>query len=161
MSNRFPPAVEETLRAAGWRPDRRDDNQAREWALRVAGYVAPGGQRHVVVPPAIDAYAEFGGLLVTPTGDGEQVAPSIFHLDPMRVLHTTVTLGTLAKVLGSPLTPLGDEGDGTGIIAIDETARLFIVDHTGEWYLGENVDEALTALILGMQPSRLSEDGTW
>jgi hypothetical protein len=123
--------------------------------------VAPGGQRHVLVAPAFEAYAEFGGLRVTPGGEGEQIAPSVFHLDPTRVLHTAATLAALAAVLGSPLTPLGDEGDGTGIIAIDETSRMFVVDHAGEWYLGASVDEALTALVLGLQPARLRQDGTW
>ncbi len=161
MSDRFPAAVTEALTAAGWQPGRRDEARAREWALTIAGYATPDGRQHVVVPAAIEAYAEFGGLRVTPPGEGERVAPSTVDLDPRRALHSVRTLAGLAALLGGPLTPLGVEGDDTGILAVGASGRVFLLDHTAEWFVGESVAAALTALLLGWEPARIAEDGTW
>ncbi|WP_433530411.1 SUKH-3 domain-containing protein [Micromonospora sp. CA-263727] len=161
MTERFPSRVAETLVAAGWSPGRRDDSRAREWALRIAAHATPEGRQHVVTAAAVEAYAEFGGLRVRPQGEGEQIAPSDFHLDPFLVRHSVVTLAELAEVTGAPLTPLGEEGDGTGILAIDGQGRVFVLDHTGDWFLGGSLDEALGTLVLGRQPRRVRGDGTW
>ncbi|MEU4680167.1 SUKH-3 domain-containing protein [Micromonospora sp. NPDC023737] len=161
MNDRFPSLVAETLRVAGWVPGRRDDDRARQWALRLAADATPDGRQHTVVRAAVEAYAEFGGLLVGPQGDGEQIAPSTFHLDPFLVGHSVGTLAALAAAIGAPLTPLGEEGDGTGILAIDDQGRVFVLDHGGDWFLGEDLDEAITALVLGRQPHRVHQDGTW
>ncbi|MEU8326930.1 SUKH-3 domain-containing protein [Micromonospora sp. NPDC048839] len=161
MNDRFPPLVAETLEVAGWVPGRRDDDRARQWALRLAANAAPDGRQHTVVRAAVETYAEFGGLLVRPQGDGEQIAPSPFHLDPFLVGQSVDTLAALAAAIGAPLTPIGEEGDGTGILAIDDQGRVFVLDHGGDWFLGEHVDEAITALVLGRQPRRVRQDGTW
>jgi len=161
MSDRFPPEIAELLAAEGWSAERRDDGRARDWALRVAGYADLDGRHHVVVPAAVEAYAEFGGLRLRPNSDGEQIAPSSVHLDPFRVLHSVTTLTAFADALGSPVTPLGEEGDGTGILAIDEAGRVFVLDHGGDWFLGDTLDAALGTLLLGRQPARVRLDGTW
>ncbi len=161
MTERFPPQVAEILAAAGWSPGWRDEERAREWALRIAADAAADGRQHVMTTAAMQAYAEFGGLRLHPQGEGEQVAPSDVHLDPFRVRHSVATLAELASVTGAPLSPLGEEGDGTGILAVDEQGRVFVLDHTGDWFLGASVEEALGTLLLGRQPSRVREDGTW
>jgi len=46
-------------------------------------------------------------------------------------------------------------------LLIDEHGRVFVLDHTADWYLGASVDEALTALVAGRMPARLADDGTW
>lgn len=33
---------------------------------------------------------------------------------------------------------------------------MYSLDHTGEWYLGCSVDQAVATLVLGFQPERLS-----
>ncbi|MDG4794503.1 SUKH-3 domain-containing protein [Micromonospora sp. WMMD1082] len=161
MTDRFPPLVAQTLAAAGWSSGRRDEGQAREWGLRIAATAAPDGRQHVVTAAAIEAYAEFGGLRVRPQGEGEQVAPSAFHLDPFLVRHSVETLAELAEATGAPLSPLGEEEGGTGILAVDAEGRVFVLDHTGDWFLGATLDEALTTLVLGRQPQRVRGDGTW
>jgi hypothetical protein len=158
---RFPDEVAAMLSRAGWQAACRDEQRGRDWALRIAGHVAPDGRQHAVVAPAIDAYAEFGGLSVAPDGPGEAVAPSGVHLDPLLAVHTVATLATLAEVLGVPLTPLGVTAAGPGIVAIDARRRVFVLDHGGDWYVGASVEEAISTLLLGRPAPRVGEDGTW
>lgn len=161
MTGRFPEPVAEVLRAAGWRPGSRDDGRAELWALHLSAYAAPDGRHHTVVPAALGVWAEFGALKVPAQPDGEQVASSSFVLDPFLVRHSVATLAGLAEAIGAALTPLGEEGDGAGILAVDVHGRVFVCDHCGDWLLGETVDEAITALVLGLSPRRVAEDGTW
>ncbi|MET8148624.1 SUKH-3 domain-containing protein [Actinoplanes sp. NPDC049668] len=161
MTDRFPAPVAEALRAAGWQPGTRDDERAKTWALSLSAYAVQDGRHHTVVPAAIEAWAEFGGLSVPARPDGEQIASSSFVLDPFVVRHSVVTLAGLADAIGVALTPLGEEGDGTGILAVDAHGRVFVCDHGGDWLLGESLDEALTALVLGLSARRVAEDGTW
>ncbi|GAB1640893.1 SUKH-3 domain-containing protein [Krasilnikovia sp. MM14-A1259] len=161
MTDRFPATVADALRAAGWQPGTRDHERAQLWALSLSAYAAPDGRHHMVVPAAIEAWAEFGGLSVPAQPDGEQIASSAFAIDPTLALHSVATLAALAGAIGTPLTPLGEEGDGTGILAVDAHGRVFVCDHGGDWLLGDTVDEALTALVLGFTARRVAEDGTW
>jgi hypothetical protein len=62
--------------------------------------------------------------------------------------------------LGAPLFPLGTER-GDSIIAVDEHGRIFALDQAGEWFLGPDIDAALTTLLLGRAPARVRDDGTW
>lgn len=134
---------------------------AQQWGLAVAAYASPGGLQHTVVQPAIEAYAEFGQVAVHPAGPGEQVAPSAFVIDPLRILHAVQVTANLAADLGVPLTPLGEENDGAGLIMIDALGRVFVADHTAEWFLGATLDEAFEVLIRGLLPKRIRTDGTW
>lgn len=158
---RFPPAVFEALTAAGWSPGRDETAQAREWSLLLAASPGPTGACHTVVPAATAALAEFGGLRIAPVADGEQVAACHVHLDPRHVRYTVAILAALADVVGVPLTPIGVEADSGGILAIDANGRVFCCDHSGDWYLGASIDEALITLLLGREPARLREDGSW
>ncbi|MFV2018494.1 SUKH-3 domain-containing protein [Micromonospora sp. LOL_023] len=158
---RFPAEVAAMLSRAGWRASDRDDQRGRDWALRIAAQVGPGGRQHAVVGPAIEVYAEFGGLRVEPDGPGVDVAPSPVHLDPRPAVHTIATLATLGDVLGVPLSPIGVEAAGPGILAIDERRRVFVLDHGGDWYVGASIEQAISTLLLGLRPSRVGEDGSW
>ncbi|MDG4762759.1 SUKH-3 domain-containing protein [Solwaraspora sp. WMMD406] len=161
MTDRFPTVVVEALVAAGWHPGYRDDERGRDWAVRIAAYVGADGRHHLVGPAAIRAYAEFGGLRLRPAGEGEQIAPGDVDFDPFRAVHSVATLAGLADAVGVPLSPLGVEGADTGILAIDATGRVFVLDHGGDWFFGDDLDQAITALVLGVQPARVASDGTW
>jgi hypothetical protein len=157
----LPLDVEAALRAVGWDPQTRDEAKARQWALILAGYATPDGQSHSIVPPAIEVFARYGGVEIPAADEGRQVAPAGFRLDPGRVQATVATLTALGRVLHTKLTPIGDEGNGTGLLAIDGDGRVFLIDHTGEWFIGDTIEDALTTLILGIQPARLKRDGGW
>ena len=161
MRERFSAVVADALVAGGWRPGRRDLQRARQWAQTVEAYVSPGGLRHTVVQPAIEAYAEFGQVAVNPTAPGEQVAPSRFVIDPLRIHHAVQTTTMLAAAIGTPLTPLGEENEGAGLLTIDTRGRVFVADHTAEWFVGATLDDALEVLVRGLMPVRVRSDGTW
>ncbi|WP_141205407.1 SUKH-3 domain-containing protein [Streptomyces griseorubiginosus] len=155
-STRFPVAVDAVLRAAGWLPGRWDIKQAEIWADTLREHTSPAGHRHAVFPAAVEAWAEFGGLHLTPTGPGRQVAPAHLHLDPLHGLHMARTLADLGRALDTEVCPLGAETDTHAVLAIDTEGRVYALDHTGDWYLGPDIDQALSGLIAGIEPARLT-----
>lgn len=155
-TTRFPVPVDAALRAAGWRPGRWDIKQAEYWADALRSHVSPAGHRHTVFPAAVEAWAEFGGLSVPVSGPGRQVAPSPLHLDPLHGLHMARTLADLGRALDAQVCPLGEEAESRALLAIDSEGRVYTLDHTGDWYLGPNVDRALTGLLSGIEPVRLT-----
>ncbi|MEV5428606.1 SUKH-3 domain-containing protein [Streptomyces sp. NPDC052701] len=155
-TTRFPVPVDAALRAAGWQPGRWDIKQAEIWADTLRDHVSPAGHRHTVFPAAVEAWAEFGGLHIAPTGPGRQVAPAALHLDPLHGLHMARTLGDLGRALGTEVCPLGAETDTHALLAIDAESRVYALDHTGDWYLGPDIDQALATLVSGIGPTRLT-----
>ncbi|WP_328748042.1 SUKH-3 domain-containing protein [Streptomyces sp. NBC_00285] len=155
-STRFPVPVDAALRTAGWQPGRWDIKQAEIWADTLREHTSTAGHRHAVFPAAVEAWAEFGGLHLTPTGPGRQVAPAHLHLDPLHGLHMARTLGDLGRALDTEVCPIGAETDTQALIAIDTEGRVYVLDHTGDWYLGPDIDQALTGLVSGIEPARLT-----
>ncbi|MFI9602654.1 SUKH-3 domain-containing protein [Streptomyces sp. NPDC052043] len=153
---RFPEPVDAALRAAGWRPGRWDIKQAEVWADALREHLSPAGHHHFVFPAAVEAWAEFGGLRVTPTGAGRRIAPAVLDLDPLHGLHLARTLGDLGRALDTEVCPLGAETDSGSLLAIDSEGRVYALDHTGDWYLGPGIDQALSALVSGTEPVRLT-----
>jgi len=51
---------------------------------------------------------------------------------------------------------VGEECDAQAVLAIDRHGRVYSVDHTGDWYLGPDIDHALATLISGITPQRLT-----
>ncbi|GAA2950925.1 MULTISPECIES: SUKH-3 domain-containing protein [Streptomycetaceae] len=155
-STRFPVGVDAALRQAGWEPGRRDIRQAEEWADALRSHASPAGHQHAVFPAAVEAWAEFGGLRITASAPGRQIAPATVRIDPMGGLHLARTLGDLGRALRTEVAPLGEEGDGQAVLAIDTEGRVYSIDHTGDWYLGPDIDRALATLVTGVQPERLT-----
>ncbi|WP_033323117.1 SUKH-3 domain-containing protein [Streptomyces yerevanensis] len=155
-TTRFPTPVDHALRAAGWRPGRWDIKQAEYWADALRNHESPAGHRHAVFPAAVEAWAEFGGLHVPVSGPGRQVAPSPLHLDPLHGLHMARTLADLGRALDTEVCPLGEESDSRALLALDAEGRVYTLDHTGDWYLGSDIDQALTGLLSGIEPVRLT-----
>ncbi len=158
-STRFPVGVDAALRAAGWQPGRWDIKQAEEWADRLRAHVSPGGHEHAVFPAGVEAWAEFGGLTIpAASGPGRQVAPSAVVVDPMRGLHLARTFGDLGRALETEISPLGEEPGSGALLAIDAEGRVYVIDHSGDWYAGPDIDTGLSALIGGVRPVRLTMD---
>ncbi|MGK5631178.1 SUKH-3 domain-containing protein [Streptomyces sp. URMC 123] len=163
-ATRFPVAVDAALRDAGWQPGRWDIKQAEVWADALRAHVSPAGHRHAVFPAAVEAWAEFGGLWISGPGPGRQIAPSPLRIDPLCGLHLARTLADLGRALETEICPLGEEtgpeqhaepGEGRALLAIDTEGRVYSLDHSGDWYLGANIDQALATLVTGVRPARL------
>lgn len=123
---------------------------------RLRSHTSPAGHQHAVFPAAVEAWAEFGGLRLTATAPGRQIATATVRIDPLSGLHLARTLGDLGRALETEVAALGDEGDGQAVLAIDSEGRVYSIDHTGDWYLGSDIDRALETLLTGVQPARLT-----
>jgi hypothetical protein len=155
MEARFPAEVASVLTKSGWFPGRKRLERAEEWAGVLTAYVSPEGHRHAVFLAAMEAWAEFGDVAVTLEGAGLAVARTPFVIDPLLGLYQPRTLADLGRSLELPLCPLGEERDGQALLAIDAAGRVYSLDHTGEWFLGHSMDQALTTLIMGQPAQRL------
>ncbi|WP_171987896.1 SUKH-3 domain-containing protein [Streptomyces sp. MP131-18] len=147
--------VDQALAAAGWEPGRRHTAQAESWADALSGHRSPQGHPHSLFPAAFETWAELGALRLHPVGPGREFAATAVVIDPLAGLHWARTLGDLGRALDTRLCPLGEEGGGTALLAVDREGRLYCVDHTGDWYLGQDVLSGLATLLTGAAPHRL------
>ncbi|SCL19249.1 SUKH-3 domain-containing protein [Micromonospora inyonensis] len=157
---RFSPEVTHALVAAGWG---RDDLIAEVVPIAIEETVEIGtaAHRHQAFPAAEAALADFLSLFSKRRGPGEQVWISRFTMSPLRGAHSAATLADFGAVLGMRLFPIGAERPTESIFAVDELGRVFALDQAGEWFLGADIDAALTTLLLGRAPARVRDDGTW
>ncbi|KKK06241.1 SUKH-3 domain-containing protein [Micromonospora sp. HK10] len=156
---RFPDEVSHALVEAGWEDSIFNEALAMG-AITDTRQVAGRHHRHEPLLAAERALTAFPALLTRRRGPGQQVWISPFTTNPLRAAHTADTLADFGAVLGVRLFPLGTER-GDSIIAVDERGRVFALDQAGEWFLGADIDAALTTLLLGRAPARLRDDGTW
>ncbi|MEU3452767.1 SUKH-3 domain-containing protein [Micromonospora sp. NPDC006766] len=156
---RFATEVANALVEAGWRPHFGDEVLA---AASVRDVTAVTGRRHVhaVFPAVMSTLTSFPGLESRRQGPGEEVWISRVDIHPWDMAHSADTLADFGAVLGVGLFPLGTER-GDSIIAVDEHGRIFALDQAGEWFLGPDIDAALTTLLLGRAPARVRDDGSW
>ncbi|MEV4666163.1 SUKH-3 domain-containing protein [Micromonospora echinofusca] len=156
---RFPSAVADALMDAGWE-DSEFNPALAAGAIRETCEITGQRHRHEPFPAAERALTAFPAIVSSRRGPGEQVWISRFTTNPLRSAHSADTLADFAAVLGARLFPVGSE-HGDSIFAVDERGRIFALDQAGEWFLGEDIDAALTTLLLGRAPARVRDDGTW
>lgn len=156
---RFPDEVADALMDGGWE-DGGFNSALAAGAIQETCEVAGRQHRHAPFPAAVRALTAFPAILSRRRGPGEEVWISRFTTNPLRGAHSADTLADFASVLGVALFPFGSE-HGDSIFAVDEQGRVFALDQAGEWFLGADVDAALTTLLLGRAPARVRDDGTW
>ena len=112
-------------------------------------------------PAARQALAEFGGVRCGRPGPGQRRAIRLLTFDPLPGALNGAALAEFAEVIATPVFPLAVEGDDA-LVVIDERSRVFVLDQAGEWFVGDTVDMAVTALLTGDGPAdRVRDDGTW
>ncbi|HEX5945999.1 MAG TPA: SUKH-3 domain-containing protein [Acidimicrobiales bacterium] len=156
---RFPSEVADALVDGGWE-DSMFNSALAAGAIAETCKVAGQSHRHDPFPAAERTLSAFPAVVSNRRGAGEQVWISFFTTNPTHSAHSADTLADFAAVIGVRLFPFGSEF-GESIIAVDERGRIFALDQAGEWFLGEDVDAALTTLLLGRAPARVRDDGTW
>ncbi|WP_018787568.1 SUKH-3 domain-containing protein [Micromonospora sp. CNB394] len=156
---RFPDEVAHALIDGGWQISMFNEALAMG-AMTETKEIAGQHHRHEPFPAAEAALTAFPAVLSRRRGPGEQVWISRFTTNPLRAAHTADSLADFAAVLGARLFPLGSERQES-ILAVDEHGRIFALDQAGEWFLGADIDAALTTLLLGRAPARVRDDGTW
>lgn len=161
MAERFSREALEVLTEAGWQPGRSQAEATAAAVRQVGAVVGHRGAQHHPSEPAIAALTEFGGLTLDPTNVGQQITPRPFAFDPTLVDATAETMADVGAVLGVALFPLGTEGDRDAVLAMDDRGRVFSIDHTGEWFLGDTIETAIETLVHGWAPARVRDDGTW
>ncbi|MEU4895459.1 SUKH-3 domain-containing protein [Streptomyces sp. NPDC044780] len=146
----------ETLVAAGWQPGRDAGNRALLGILETTSTVAVDGVTAWQTFPAAErALREFHGLAVTPAGPGADVAATGCVVDPTLGRHALRTFAAFQEGLGHRLFPFG-RTDADALLAVDDEGRLFAVDHSGWWLLGDSVAEGLVSLAEGRAPQRVT-----
>ncbi|MEV0426605.1 SUKH-3 domain-containing protein [Micromonospora sp. NPDC050495] len=156
---RFPEEVAVALMEAGWEDSIFNEALAMG-AIADTRQIVGRHHHHEPFPAAEQVLTAFPALLTRRRGPGQQVWISPFTTNPLRAAHSADTLADFGAVLGVRLFPLGTER-GDSIIAVDERGRIFALDQAGEWFLGADIDAALTTLLLGREPARVRDDGTW
>ncbi|WP_442929472.1 SUKH-3 domain-containing protein [Micromonospora sp. WMMA1949] len=156
---RFPDEVAHALIDGGWQISMFNEALAMG-AMTETREIAGQHHRHEAFPAAEAALTAFPAVLSRQRGPGEQVWISRFTTNPLRAAHSADSLADFAAVIGARLFPLGSERQES-ILAVDEHGRVFALDQAGEWFLGADIDAALTTLLLGRAPARVREDGTW
>ncbi|WP_174533321.1 SUKH-3 domain-containing protein [Micromonospora chalcea] len=156
---RFPDEVAHALMDSGWQISMFNEALAKG-AMTETKEIAGRHHRHEAFPAAEAALTAFPAVLSRRRGPGEQVWISRFTTNPLRAAHSADSLADFAAVIGARLFPLGSERQES-ILAVDEHGRIFALDQAGEWFLGADIDAALTTLLLGRAPARVRDDGTW
>ncbi|MEV0805197.1 SUKH-3 domain-containing protein [Micromonospora sp. NPDC050200] len=159
VADRFPPEVAEALADAGW--DQNPFNWAMaEGAIAETCELVGRSHRHEPFPAAERVFLDFPAIGTFRRRPGREVWIRLFDTNPLRAAHTADTLADFGAVLGVRLFPIGSERQDS-ILAVDERGRIFALDQAGEWFLGDDIDAALTTLLLGLAPARVRDDGTW
>lgn len=157
--DRFPGDVGITLTDGGWRNSIFNAGLAAG-AIEETLQIGEMSFRHVAFPAAEAALTAFPAVISRRRGPGQQVWISRFTTNPLRAAHSAASLADFGAVLGVRLFPIGAERQES-ILAVDERGRVFALDQAGEWFLGPDIDSALTTLLLGLAPARVRDDGTW
>ncbi len=161
MTGRFSERVEAALIDAGWQPGRSVTEQTAEAIRLTCADVGRNGERHQPFPAVVRMLDEFGGLGLKADREGGDYLPRPFAIDPTMASGSAETLADFGRLLGLPLFPVGTEGRYESIIAMDERGRLFALDHTGEYFLGDSFEEAMETLVMGTHAIRVRDDGSW
>ncbi|MEU5938244.1 SUKH-3 domain-containing protein [Micromonospora sp. NPDC047548] len=159
VADRFPPEIAQALADAGW------DQDPLNWAMAQGAIaetceVTGRTHRHESFPAAERVFLDFPAIVTFRRRPGADVWIRQFDTNPTWAAHTADTLADFGAVIRTRLFPVGSERQDS-ILAVDERGRIFALDQAGEWFLGDDIDAALTTLLLGLAPARVRDDGTW
>ncbi|CAM5256981.1 SUKH-3 domain-containing protein [Streptomyces narbonensis] len=140
--------VEAVLAGAGWAPGRDIGDRLPALLRFVTDRFAAEGHPVEPFPAARDFVREFGGLRLAIPG----TPPASVGLTPHWIYEESAEdVAELAGNLRQRLFPVGYETFDGAMVLVDETGRFFLLHHTGPYFLGESVHEAVSCLLRGPQ----------
>jgi len=110
--------------------------------------------QHQASPAAVQALRRYLGKSWRIEAPGRRVRTTTFTLDPRAAADSADTLARVGARLGVPLFPVGVAGH-EGILAIDPEKRVYLIDESGDWFLGRGLRRALDTLLLGRFAARV------
>lgn len=157
--DRFSEATQTELVAAGWLPGRNAAARVDPW-LDAFGAREESGRRHEVFPAARQVLHEFGllDLDLFGTGEVEERHPVRFY--PMDVWIDPLDHLRFSRSLGQRVFPVAGTEPGGGVLLVDESGRIFLLNDDGGFFLGDTIDAALELLVHGRTPARVV-GGRW
>ncbi|MYS22381.1 SUKH-3 immunity protein [Streptomyces sp. DvalAA-14] len=142
-SQRGTGVIEETLRAAGWRPGRRFPIDRWRETLEKTGLV--------LMHDAAKAFlTEFGGLDIQISGPGISVAKTSFNFDLENVIGEEDRFADWSETIGHAIFPIGELDQGRFFLGIDENSEIYLVETCLATF--GPARQALEKLILGIAP---------
>lgn len=134
----------EWLTQNGWTPDRDIGGEADYLIGERAAHIALRGVRLEPFANARTFLRSYGHLRLPCHGRTLQLAlENVYFPDEARQL-VALSTGLSARVY-----PVGYETSGDYLLVIDERDRMFSLQHTGAYALGDSVDEAFQTLLSG------------
>lgn len=143
---RFGIKAEETLRRAGWYPEREVPDLIASWKPSLL--LSDGFE---MFESAEKVLLEFGGLSVDQEGAGETIARESFTLDPALAASEGDRFSDLSSRVNTRLYPLGEAFGGHSFLAVGENSHIYLLMNDIK-LLGKSIDEALERLIIGLEP---------
>jgi len=137
MTERFPSAVIELLRAAGWQPGREVELPSE----------LPGD--YEIFPRAADVLREFGGLHIGTAGPGQECATSDLAVTPKAADGLSEYTGRTTSD-GAKLYPIGEFSNGHATLLIDHRGQVYMYFDVLEPF-ADSFDQALCQLLLGLR----------
>lgn len=159
-SRRFPDDVHDVLTAAGWRPGRDVSTWVEQWLASVYAGDPEARERLPLFPAARVALTEFGGLRFTQlkrlgyAGGGFRV--ELWPNGGRVIPHHYTEFGA---DIGVPVFPFAWFEDGSSDLVIDATGRVFLLHQAGEFLVGDNLDDAITALVGAAELKEIDDHG--
>ena len=160
---RFPDEVARMLADGGWQPRLAEASEALA-DLKINRVVGVAGRhhRHQPFPAVRRVLSDFPAVSVRRRGPGSRRQIRLFSVDPREGAYLADVFAQVGRAIGARLFPIGFEGWGDSVLAVDDRGRVFALDQGGEWFLGETFDEAVVGLLTGSGPAeRVRDDGSW
>lgn len=131
-----------TLIRSGWFEGRCVDTSAWRAELEGSGFV---------LHEAAELFlSEYGGLSFEYAGSGITRAREDFDLDPLLCLGEEGRFDDWSKVAGVSLSPLGEIGEGSASLGMDEAGTIYVVvDWLARFASGSR---GMQELVLGVMP---------
>ncbi|MEW1660350.1 SUKH-3 domain-containing protein [Streptomyces sp. NPDC093707] len=144
--------VNRFLAEAGWHPGRDEANRVFELAEFVVSDLADHGCEVSLFPAAESFLRSYGFLDVEfPYDEGRT---EHFNTCARFCEDEAEEIAELSEELQQPLFPVGWDKIEGGLAVIDPSGRMFYIHHTGFYYMGVGIQEAIATLYAGgLQPA--------